>query len=310
MKKPMTEKKYQGDSSSGSSDNDGGLGDDKANTEILTKRVYKGVENKITISFPQQVNVKVKIVEVSTSIINKLGVKWSGLLGGEAGNSGEFRIENGFSLDDISALVSAMNQDNAGQILAQPNLSVKSGKQASILVGGEIPIIQQGSDSFNVDYKEFGVKLDLTANIQSPEEIEISIATGVSGIDNSLKRGDIPGFKTRKASSIVQVKNGGSFILGGLISTEDKETLEKIPFIGDVPILGALFRHTNTERTKTELVVIVTVNLVKDVSSQDIVLPSIQKTSDFSRWIGVDLDSKSRNNKGLEVLLADGGFEL
>ncbi|MBU2896204.1 type II and III secretion system protein family protein [Vibrio hepatarius] len=284
--------------------------DGKASTKILDTNVYEGIINRIEVEFPQQVNVKVRIAEVSSSIANELGVKWSSLLStGRRGQSGQFVVNHGFSYKDISALVDALNTNNVGSVLAEPNISVMSGETADILVGGEIPMVYQTDETYVVDYKEFGVKLDLAATVKSEDKIVISILTGVTGIDESIASGNYPGFKKRSARSTLQVSDGGSFILGGLISSEDRENLEKIPFIGDVPILGALFRHTSTERVKTELVVIATVNLVKEVDQSNITLPTMQRTSDFSRWLGINFDQKNNESQQLQKVLSDGGFE-
>ena len=283
--------------------------DGKADTKILDATVYEGIINHIEVEFPQQVNVKVRIAEVSSSIVNELGVKWSRVLSSSNNQTGQFVIDHGFSYTDITALVDALNSNKAGSLLAEPNISVMSGETADILVGGEIPMVYQTSDTYSVTYKEFGVKLDLAATVKSEDKIVISILTGVSGIDETYESSSLPAFKKRSARSTLQVSDGGSFILGGLISSEDRENLEKIPFIGDVPILGALFRHSSTQRVKTELVVIATVNLVREVDQADIVLPRLERTSDFSRWLGINFDKKSNESNQLQKVLSDGGFE-
>ncbi|WP_268677364.1 type II and III secretion system protein family protein [Vibrio caribbeanicus] len=283
--------------------------DGKADTKILDATVYEGIINHIEVEFPQQVNVKVRIAEVSSSIVNELGVKWSRVLSSSNNQTGQFVIDHGFSYRDITALVDALNSNQAGSLLAEPNISVMSGETADILVGGEIPMVYQTSDTYSVTYKEFGVKLDLAATVKSEDKIVISILTGVSGIDETYESSSLPAFKKRSARSTLQVSDGGSFILGGLITSEDRENLEKIPFIGDVPILGALFRHSSTQRVKTELVVIATVNLVREVDQADIVLPRLERTSDFSRWLGINFDKKSNESNQLQKVLSDGGFE-
>lgn len=297
------------DTSSGNDDADVEGIEGVVDTSILDTVSYANIINKIKISFPQQINVRVKIIEVSSSITNDLGVKWSSLLsGGTMGQNGQFNVSSGFSLDDVAALVSAVSKNSNGQILAQPNISVMSGKTASILVGGELPIISQTSDTFSVEYKEFGVKLDIAAKVISADEIIISVVTGVSGIDNEYKIGNIPAFKSRRIKSTFKVRDGGSFAMAGLINSEDRETLEKIPFIGDVPILGAFFRSSGTERVQTELVVIATVNLVREISNDDITLPGMKKTSDFYRWLGLNEDSEAVQSNKFDELISDGGF--
>ncbi|WP_108652554.1 type II and III secretion system protein family protein [Dongshaea marina] len=290
-------------------------GDDKfgykVSKKVLDEFEYQGISNQLKISFPQQVNVKVNVVEVSSSIVNELGVKWSNLLSSEGfpeGGNGQFNIGKGISLDDIRGLITAVNHDNVGQVLAEPNVSVLSGENATILVGGEMPIVQKSQDSFNVQYKEFGVKLDIAAKVINHKNIKLSLSTGVSAIDAEHSYEGIPSFKSRKTKTTLQLADGDSFVLGGLLNSEDRESLEKIPFIGDVPIIGAMFRHTKSERVKTELVIIATVTLVKSISPYDIKVPFMNKTSDLSRFLGINLQRDTKENIKISKILNDGGY--
>ncbi|MEF1193556.1 general secretion pathway protein GspD, partial [Vibrio parahaemolyticus] len=129
-------------------------------------------------------------------------------------------------------------------VLAEPNLSVISGESASFLVGGEIPITVRDNDGISVTYKEYGVKLSMVAKVTDSENIRLSLLPEVSSIDktNGVNSGlvSVPSLRTRKAQTTVQLKDGQSFVLAGLLTSEEQESLAKIPYLGDIPILGAL----------------------------------------------------------------------
>ncbi|MDW2277185.1 type II and III secretion system protein family protein, partial [Vibrio sp. 1074] len=191
------------------------------------------------------------------------------------------------------AVISARGNDRIGQVLAEPNLSVISGESASFLVGGEIPITVRDNDGISVTYKEYGVKLSMVAKVTDSENIRLSLLPEVSSIDktNGVNSGlvSVPSLRTRKAQTTVQLKDGQSFVLAGLLTSEEQESLAKIPYLGDIPILGALFSKTNTERRKTELIIVATVNLVDPVKETDIKLPKFERTSDLERLLKLDL---------------------
>ncbi len=133
----------------------------------------------------------------------------------------------------------------------------------------------------------------------------------VSSLDEQYRSEllEIPAFKTRRARTTVELGDGESFILGGLLSSEEKEALAKIPFIGDVPILGSLFRHTQSERRNTELLIVATVNLVEPIATSDVRLPSMQRTSILNRWFALPPETEPDTRKQAENILAEGGFK-
>lgn len=267
---------------------------------------YSNIINKIKLPQSNQVNVKLTIAEVTKDFSENVGVDWSTI--GDAVGSFQFLR---FNAKGISTLVHAINDDSIARILAEPNLSVLSGESASFLVGGEIPIISTTENSRTVSYKEFGIKLNIGAKVNEKKRIRIHINEEVSSIGKTfnIEGGDsIPSLRTRKAETTLELGDGESFILGGLISHTERESLKKIPLIGDIPILGALFRNAQTEQNQTELVVIATVNLVKSVSKKEVELPDFMHTSTLERFFNLTPIMEAKRKKMAKEFLRNGGF--
>ena len=194
-----------------------------------------------------------------------------------------------FGLDILGAL--DLGETN-GQVvtLAQPNLSALSGETASFLAGGEIPIlVSQGQGTVSVEYKQYGVSLAYTPTVLSDGRISLRVRPEVSELSAagsiSLGGNVISALTTRRAETTVELGSGQSMVIGGLISNSTNNTIEKTPGLGNVPILGALFRSTGWKRNETELIIVVTPYLVKPVNASDIVLPTdgYQAPTDLGR---------------------------
>lgn len=286
----------------------GGSNNNSFKIDYMQKRRFEGLINNIEISSTKQINVKLSIAEVSHSLLENLGIQFAS----SGQTSGVFVNTLGkFSSSDIVATITAINDNEVGQVLAEPNLSVISGESASFLVGGEMPITTVVNDQVNVTYKEFGVKLDMTAKVLKDKKILLSLMPEVSSVDSQYADAtyNVPAFKTRKARTTVELADGQSFVLGGLLNNEERELLRKIPFIGDIPILGSLFRYTETERNKTELLIIATVNLVKPIESNQIQLPTFQRTSTTERFFVIPRREKAEYQNLSHEILATGGFK-
>lgn len=280
----------------------------KYDMEFMKRRHFKGLVNNIKVAATKQVNVKLSIAEVSHSFLEEFGVKY----GSAGATAGTFINKiTSFSASDIVSVITAMADDTVGQILAEPNLSVISGETASFLVGGELPVVTVVDGTTNVLYKEFGVRLQLMAKVLNDDKITLSLMPEVSSLDTqySNETYNLPALKTRRARTTVELGDGQSFVLGGLLSTEDRESIKKIPFIGDIPILGALFRHSGTERKKTELIIVATVNLVQPVHASQIQLPTIAKTTTMQRFFAVNSHYKKATERWASEVLATGGFK-
>ncbi|WP_439437507.1 type II and III secretion system protein family protein [Salinivibrio costicola] len=262
-------------------------GENTYNLEFMRRYRYDGIVNNLEVATTKQVNVQLTVAEVSNSFMEKFGVNFSS---GGRGSGIFVNPLKSFSASDILTVISAVGDDNVGQILAEPNLSVLSGETASFLVGGELPVVTRIDGGVNVQYREYGVKLELAANVHRDDKIKLALMPEVSSLDAQYSNDayDLPALKTRRARTTVELGDGDSFVLGGLLNSEERESLSKIPFVGDIPILGALFRHTETQRNNTELVIVAKVNLVKPIQSDQVVIPQIQRTSTLERFFALD----------------------
>lgn len=183
---------------------------------------------------------------------------------------------------NLGLFIKALQQKNLAQTLAEPNLIALGGKEASFLAGGEypVPIVQgtSGNSSVSIQFKEFGVRLRFVATPNPDETINLHVAPEVSSLDyaNSVTLAGftIPALVSRKAETEVLLKNGQSFAIAGLLDNRVTKISSKVPWLGDVPILGNLFKSTNFAKAKTELLVTVTPRIVKPLEpGQELPLP-------------------------------------
>jgi pilus assembly protein CpaC len=265
---------------------------------------WEGIIERIEVTTVKQVNVKISVAQVSESFGETVGVDWAGI------GVGQFLLDQ-FDADSISTVITALANDSIAEVLAEPNLTVLSGESASFLVGGEVPVVVSTNSNVNITFKEYGIKLDLTAHVQGPERIRMQLFPEVSEIEGYVAIGDtkVPQLASRRAMTTIELADGDSFILGGLMSSADFEELQKTPLLGDIPVLGAAFRKSITERRRTELIIIATVNLVEPIKPTDVQLPYIRKTSTLMRWFNLeDQGNHTRDSDATIRLLSQGGF--
>jgi len=249
-------------------------------------------------SVARQIMVRAQVVDIDKTALKDFGVDWGRVvttsatgtttaptiqdqpfLVGQSG-SGPFDLFGGgkiLRLDPIGARVRALQEQNKAKILSEPNLIVLDGREANILVGGEIPIpiVQStqigGAASVSVVFKEFGVRLRIIPTITGDNTIQLTVMPEVSAIDraNSVSFSGfvIPAFRTRRAETTVNVRDGQSLIIGGLIQNEQAKLVRQIPILGDIPILGELFKTRSFTNNETELVIIVTPQIVNPTGS-------------------------------------------
>jgi pilus assembly protein CpaC len=310
-------------SSGGGGDDGGGSGE----IEFMSHKSYDNIINRLTLPQVNQVNVRLTVVEVSKEFKDSLGIEWTNITGesgGAGASTGTFALRafKGLNRSNIHNIVKAVQNDSLARVLAQPNLTVLSGESASFLVGGEVPIAVRdtSNNSVSIEYKEYGVKLVIAAKVETNQKIKLFLSNELSSVDGSYGSDEysVPQFKTRKTSSTIELADGDSFAIAGLLNEQDVESLSKIPFIGDIPILGALARNTNVTRNKTELMVFATINIVKPTtSSANIELPSFRKTSTNKLFFNVGVNKQVREDRlnkntqlshDSEVFLSRGGF--
>lgn len=247
----------------------------------------QALQNQITVRASTQVTLQVRIVQMSRSLSNKLGVNWTALgnLGtigtlpalGLTLNGGVAALNGTLSRGlSIAGALDALASDGLLRILAEPNLTVISGQPASFLVGGEIPVPVPGQNGqVTVEYKNYGVSLKFQPTVFTDGRINIHVAPEVSepsttstvAITAANQTFQVPSFNVSRAETTVQLGSGQSFAIGGLLQDVLNDGANGIPNISNVPILGALFRDDQFTRSQTELVIIVTPYIVRPVDS-------------------------------------------
>jgi pilus assembly protein CpaC len=303
------------------------------------------VINRMTVATPNQVNLHVRIAEVSLTALSAIGVNWHKLGSNliintnnpttisSAIGSNEI-IVGRVASQAISATIDALAQEGLITDLAEPDLVALNGQTASFLAGGEFPVPIAGSSSstngvptITVEFKSFGVSLAFTPTIIDAHHLdlrvrpEVSALTTVGAVSVPISTSQtitIPALTVRRAETSVELGSGESFALAGLLQHTSEQDISKIPLLGDIPILGALFRSNRFQRSETELVIIVTPYLVNPVTTRvaaptdGLIHPSDPQQVLFSGTYRQGLPAPARGplNAGGGGLIGPGGFRL
>jgi len=295
------------------------------------------IVNLVEVAGVHQVMLEVRVAEMSKSIGRRLGFNWS-----YASSSGKVGLGNlnnlvrlpptGFPsaglevTDSINSIfrflskgttwtifIDALKEHGLLKVLAEPTLITLSGKSANFLAGGEFPVpVPQpgaGATAITVEYKPFGIGLHFTPTVLSNKKISMEVSPEVSDLDfsNAISIGGfvIPAVATRKLSTTIELADGQSFAIAGLLKDDVREVISKYPIVGDIPVLGALFRSTAFQKKETELIVIVTPHLVKPLDMTKQTLPTDQfiEPDDFEFYLLGHMEgeekpgSKSKNSQ-------------
>ncbi|HEX9917982.1 MAG TPA: type II and III secretion system protein family protein [Pyrinomonadaceae bacterium] len=259
-----------------------------------------------------QVQLSVRVAEVSRTKLRELGSSWASSNNGtsvSATNSlaSLFETANLFiSNTGLGSAASIRALQTAGAIrsLAEPNVIAMSGQQASFLAGGEfpIPVIQSDGERTHVTvvFKEYGVRLNFKPTIIDEDHIQLELEPEVSTIDfqNGVKFQGylIPALKTRRAKTGIELRDGQSFALAGLLDNSESSTLSKVPGLGNIPILGALFKSKSFEKRETELVFFCTTNIIKPVNRDD--LPATRGLDGLKKGSPLGIEPQGEGIKG------------
>jgi pilus assembly protein CpaC len=269
---------------------------DLAKIEELGKRYPQIVNFTNQIGWEKMIVMDVKVVEFPVSALKEIGLKWSATggmaIGGvwmpfRRGDDGPYQINiqtgtgnavpitnpvdstqgvpltsslnllSGLNMG-INAQLNLMEQNGSATILAQPTLSARSGAKASFLAGGEFPYSVSNVNGTTISFKPYGIRLDIEPRVDHNGVIRARIMSEVSDIDTSISTAAGPALRTRKTETEFNVMQGGTIVLSGLLRRDASTSLDKVPFLGDIPVLGALFRSRRFQNNETELVVFVT----------------------------------------------------
>ena len=252
----------------------------------------------MAVSEPVQVSLHVRIAEMNRTLTRELGVNWNNNYANppRLGQHVKFGVSTNTSVVDstltpasaalqlvhnwnLDTIVQALSDDQLIHLLAEPNLTTMSGEPANFLVGGEFPVpIATNQNTISVEFKQYGISLSFVPTVLNsgaimlhvrPEVSQLDKANGVTfffGTQNSSAGLAIPGLDVRRADTTVELGSGQSFAIAGLLQDQTTLTGNAVPGLGDVPILGALFRSDSFQRNQSELVIIVTPYIVKPVN--------------------------------------------
>jgi len=273
--------------------------------------------NRTRVSAPTQVHLRVRVAEVSREVIKEFGINWETLF-----NSGNFAFgfANGRDLisdggaifrspanagganpgigfgsfnsgsASVSTALDALAEEGLVTVLAEPSLTALSGETASFLAGGEFPIpVASDDNEIEIEFKEFGISLAFTPTVLSQNRISLRVRPEVSELSDNgaitIGGLTIPALATRRAETTVELGSGQSFAVGGLLSNDIQNTVSKFPGLGDLPVLGTLFRSQRFQTNETELVIMVTPYLVTPVSEPVLAAPTdgYQAPNDIER---------------------------
>ncbi|MFQ5346585.1 MAG: type II and III secretion system protein family protein [Rhodothalassiaceae bacterium] len=283
-----------------------------------------GVEivNHVRVVQPTQVNLRVKFAEVSRSTLKQLGVNWESLFDIGDASIGLFTgrdvvqqvldpvtglpinefirapdadsiLFNGTTSNvSLNAVLDALETEGLVSVLAEPNLTAVSGQTATFLAGGEFPVpVPQDVGQIGIQFKEFGVRLAFTPIVESADKISLRVAPEVSQLSSvgsvQVQGISVPSLSTRRVETTVEIGSGQSFAIAGLLQNELGQDVRKLPILGDLPIIGALFRSDAFRNNETELVVVTTPYIVRPVDARRIVAPTDGETapSDLDRYL-------------------------
>ena len=271
----------------------------------LAERYAPGrVSNLMSVGGTQQVMLRVRFSEVQRSAARNLAASLAVGQGGTVLGTGGFAtpslatnalagtvaasgvdaagvISGGFSIGAVQfqVMLEAMESNGLARTLSEPSLTALSGQEAHFLAGGEVPVPVVGdSGTVTVDYRAIGVELTFTPRVVDGDVINLSMDASVSSLDSanstSLNGVTLPGFRRRQASTTVELRDGQSFAIAGLLQDDFQGAVAQVPWLGSIPVLGALFRSADYQRDQSELMIFVTAHLVTPTRGEALLLPT------------------------------------
>jgi pilus assembly protein CpaC len=299
-------------------------GDVAAQVERVAQAYAPGrVTNGLSVKDSHQVMLEVRFVEASRDAAKELGIgiltqkagqfafqSAGGIISGVSPTFGGAitGAHNGVTLD---ARIEALEEDGVIRTLAEPNLVAMSGETASFLAGGEFPIPVPGAfGNIAIEFREFGIGLSFTPTVLDDGIINLKVAPEVSQLDNNnsvrVAGVEVPSLRVRRADTTVELRNDQSFAIAGLLQNTTNNTKVQTPWLGDVPVLGALFRSSRYQKSETELMIIVTPRLVQpvsDISKLRTPIDGLRTPNDIEEFLGGMIEGRpvARSSYGLDM---------
>lgn len=273
------------------------------------------VVNLLELTKPVQVKIEAKVIEINRSKEQDLGIKWGN---GPQSSPGIFNFGQDYvnpitggktfgnlgGYSAVNAQLNALIKNGTAKVLSQPNMVTLSGDKAEILVGGQIPVPISAKDGqITVEWKDYGIKLAISPEVNAENLISSTVKAEVSSLDWSSSASiyingnmRIPPMLTRKADTAIVLSSGQTMAIGGLISNETHRDVQKLPLLGDLPVIGNLFKNTSFTRNETELIILITPTIVDPAEYIPQSSEEMQAFAKENPWGGTNNGGK---NKGV-----------
>ncbi len=286
------------------------------------------VSNLMTVGGTQQVSLKVRFAEVSRSVTKALGAELSignltddafvrtdgGLPGGSSAR-GTLGLSGAIDGVGLSLTLEALESKGLVRTLAEPNLTALSGQEAKFLAGGEFPVpVATDGGNVGVEFKPFGIEMNFTPRVVDGDLINLSLTAAVSSIDPTavsiINDIEVTGFRRRESSTTVEMRDGESFAIAGLLQDDFRDTSAQVPWLGDIPVLGALFRSADYQRNQSELVVIISAHLVSPTRGEALAVPTdrVRPPSEAGLFLLGEVGGSNRPTRGAAAEVARQDF--
>ena len=284
---------------------------------VDTKENNANVVNLLEMVNPDQINIEAEVIELDANDARQLGATY----GTDPGDSpGVFQIGESYGVtrsqgnhwynrnwfythfSQINAKIHLLIDQGHGRIISRPNITTMSGKTAGILIGGQIPYpVSGGSDNgTTVQYKDYGIKLNLIEpTVDRSGNITSRVLASVSRLDNTnsvtVDGFKMPALATRTAETMVNIPTGMTMVIGGLLDSDDTKTLQKVPILGDIPILGELFKYHNNSKQKSEIMILITPRIVNETT------PATMSSDMRDAYAGMKQEDETREQVDLNA---------
>lgn len=284
--------------------------------ELLEEYVKPSdIKYSVSVQKNQQIKIRVTVAEVSKTAIDTLGIEWGQIsVDNSAGGGGTvggaevsaIRVNNGFysglskgfNFNSMGVAINALVKNNLANVLTTPSLTVTNGKSASFHGGGQIPIFQQNQNGTSVEWKDYGVMLDFSPVINTDSSINMDVNIESSQVAGYYiyEKTQLPTIKTRQVKTSIKMKDGETFVLAGLIDNSQSQSVNKIPGLGDIPVIGALFKSAGFQTGRSELVIFATVEYVQPTQENKIRLPYVKFSSPWELFFNLKRDVSNVTN--------------
>jgi len=271
----------------------------------------KKVLNLLSVGGVQQIMLEVRVAEMTKSVLNRMGINLnaissdgnfaytligdltsmsSGMLNinsihtatsslNQGTAVGRWNFQSGKTTTTVTGVLDALKENGLVRILAEPNLVCLNGQSADFLAGGQIPVpVSAGLGTTTIEWKDFGVGLKFTPTIVGDDRINLQVHPEVSQLDYTksitIAGTTVPAISSRRTSTTVELRNGQSFAVAGMLSENSRNAVDKYPMLGDIPVLGNLFKSSEYQKDQSELVIIITAHLVKPLDKKHMILPT------------------------------------